>query len=235
MNELAASGIPIAKTLKVLGFSRQAFYEWQRNPVSDRDWVDAHLTNAAIEIHREDPEFGYRFVADELRTVGWQVSEKHVWRICSQAELFSFHAKKRGKGRRPGPPVHDDLVQRQFRAEQPNELWLTDITEHPTREGKLYLCAIKDVFGNKIVGYAMGERMTRHLAVAALNDAVARRGRDAVRGCIVHSDRGSQGGFNWLSQHLDLEVFDGEKAAGCGSCAASEDAVAWPVGLPAAS
>ena len=50
MNELAASGIPIAKTLKVLGFSRQAFYEWQRNPVSDRDWVDAHLTNAAIEI-----------------------------------------------------------------------------------------------------------------------------------------------------------------------------------------
>lgn len=190
MRDLAAGGIPIAKSLQVLGFSRQAFYEWQADPVSDRDWVDAHLTNEAIEVHREDPEFGYRFVADELRAAGWPVSEKRIWRVCSQAGLFSFHAKKRGKGRRPGPPVHDDLVNRNFKAERPNELWLTDITEHPTREGKLYLCAIKDVFSNTIVGYAMGERMTRHLAVAALQDAVGRRG--SVRGCIVHSDRGSQ-------------------------------------------
>ncbi|RCS63147.1 IS3 family transposase [Microbacterium sp. JB110] len=58
------------------------------------------------------------------------------------------------------------------------------------REGKLYLCAIKDVFGNRIVGYATGPRMTARLAVAALEDAVARRGN--VAGCIVHSDRGSQ-------------------------------------------
>ena len=190
MNDLAAGGISITKSLRVLGFSRQAFYEWQANPVSDRDWTDAHLTNEAIEVHREDPEFGYRFIADELRAAGWPVSEKRIWRLCSQAELFSFHAKKRGKGRRPGPPVHDDLVNRYFKAERPNELWLTDITEHPTREGKLYLCAIKDVFSNTIVGYAMSERMTRHLAVAALQDAVGRRG--PVRGCIVHSDRGSQ-------------------------------------------
>ncbi|HKY57887.1 MAG TPA: transposase [Aeromicrobium sp.] len=97
MRELAADGIPVAKSLQVLGFSRQAFYEWEANPVSDRDWSDAHLTNAAIEIHREDPEYGYRFVADELETVGWAVSERRVWRLCSQAGLFSFHAKKRGK------------------------------------------------------------------------------------------------------------------------------------------
>lgn len=192
MKELAASGIPIAKTLRVLGFSRQAFYEWSAAPVSDRDWLDAHLMNAAIDIHREDPEFGYRFIADELRAAGWLVSEKHVWRICSSAELWSFHAKKRGKGRRPGPPVHDDLVQREFNAQRPNHLWLTDITEHPTREGKLYLCAVKDIFSNVIVGYAMSERMTSDLAVAALNDAISRRGRANVRGCVVHSDRGSQ-------------------------------------------
>jgi len=190
VRDLAASGIPIAKSLQMLGFSRQGFYEWQSDPVSDRDWIDAHLTNAAIAIHREDPEFGYRFVADELRIAGWTASEKRIWRVCSQAGLFSFHAKKRGKGRRPGPPVHDDLVNRQFTASSANELWLTDITEHPTREGKLYLCAIKDVFSNMIVGYAMGDRMTRHLAVAALQDAVGRR--RPGRGCVVHSDRGSQ-------------------------------------------
>ena len=71
----------------------------------------------------------------------------------------------------------------------PNQLWLTDITEHRTGEGKLYLCAIKDVFSNRIVGYSIDSRMKSRLAVAALDNAVARRGD--VAGCILHSDRGS--------------------------------------------
>jgi len=78
-------------------------------------------------------------------------------------------------------------------------------TEHHTAEGKLYLCAIKDCFSNKIVGYSIDSRMKARLAVAAVNNAVARRaatGAD-VAGCIVHADRGSQGGFNWSLQHLD--------------------------------
>lgn len=105
---------------------------------------------------------------------------------------FSAFGKKkaRGKGKKAGPPVHDDLVQRDFTATRPNQLWLTDITEHWTDEGKLYLCAIKDVCGNKIVGYSIGDRMTARLAVNALNNAVAMRGN--VAGCVVHSDRGSQ-------------------------------------------
>ena len=102
--------------------------------------------------------------------------------------------KKRGKnGKRPGPPVHDDLVKRDFSADDVNELWLTDITEHWTDEGKLYLCAIKDVHAGRIVGYSMAGRMQASLAVNALEQAVARRGGTAVvAGCIVHSDRGSQ-------------------------------------------
>lgn len=72
-------------------------------------------------------------------------------------------------------------------------MWLTDITEHPTGEGKLYLCAVKDVFSNRIVGYSIDARMTSDLAVAALHHAIALR-RPA--GTIVHSDRGSQGVFN---------------------------------------
>lgn len=86
--------------------------------------------------------------------------------------------------------VHDDLVQRDFSADDVNELWLTDITEHPTDEGKLYLCAVKDVFSGRIVGYSMDSRMKSRLAVNALDNAVIRRGDTA--GCIVHSDRGSQ-------------------------------------------
>jgi putative transposase len=99
--------------------------------------------------------------------------------------------KKRGKnGKRPGPPVHDDLVERDFTADDVNELWLTDITEHWTDEGKLYLCANKDAFSGRIVGYSVSDRMKARLAVNALDNAVSRR-RDAS-GCIVHSDRGSQ-------------------------------------------
>ncbi len=64
-------------------------------------------------------------------------------------------SKKRGLNRKPGPPVHDDLVERDFTAASPNELCLTDITEHPTAEGKLYLCAVKDVYSGRIVGYSM--------------------------------------------------------------------------------
>ena len=86
--------------------------------------------------------------------------------------------------------MHDDLVERQFAVDKPNELWLTDITEHPTAEGKLYLCAIKDACTNRIVGYSMGPRMPAALAVAALNNAVALRG--PTGSVVVHSDRGSQ-------------------------------------------
>ena len=64
--DLAAGGVPVAVTCRVLGFSKQAFYAWRQNPVSQRDWDDAHLINAALDVHRDDPAFGYRFIADEL-------------------------------------------------------------------------------------------------------------------------------------------------------------------------
>jgi putative transposase len=86
--------------------------------------------------------------------------------------------------------VHDDLVRRDFTAQAPNQRWLTDITEHPTGQGKLYLCAVKDAFSGRIVGYSIDNRMKARLAVNALEAAVTRRGN--VAGCIVHSDRGSQ-------------------------------------------
>lgn len=118
------------------------------------------------------------------------MAERTAWRICSQNRLWSVFGKKRGKNGKVGPPVHDDLVERDFTADAPNQLWLSDITEHRTDEGKLYLCAIKDVFSNRIVGYSIDSRMKSRLATTALSSAVARRGD--VAGCILHSDRGSQ-------------------------------------------
>jgi putative transposase len=188
--DLAADGVPVTVTCRVLGFSTQAFNKWRRNPISQRDLDEAHFINAAIDIHSDDPAFGYRFISDELVDAGHVLSERRAWRLCSQERIWSVFTKKKGLSKRAGPPVHDDLVGRDFTADRSNALWLTDITEHRTDEGKLYCCAIKDVYSNRIVGYSLSERMTAALAVLALRNAIALR--DPVGTTIIHSDRGSQ-------------------------------------------
>ena len=100
----------------------------RKAPLSQRDWDDAHLINAARDIHADDPAFGCRFIADELPGRGITAGENRVVRLCSQERIWSIFAKKRGLNRRSGPPVHDDLVQRQFSAHVPNQVWLADIT-----------------------------------------------------------------------------------------------------------
>lgn len=191
VRELAADGIPVTVTCRVLGLARQPYYRWLSEPVSDAEWNEAHLANAVFDAHRDDPEFGYRFLTDEVHRAGFSACERTVWRVCRDNGWWSRFGKKRtGKAAKAGAPAHDDLVRRQFNAQRPNQVWLTDITEHHTGEGKLYLCAIKDLYSNRIVGYSIDGRMQASLAVTALESAVARRGD--VAGCILHSDRGSQ-------------------------------------------
>jgi putative transposase len=190
--DLAVEGVPVKLTCGLLGFSPQAFYKWKRRPCSDRDWADAHTTNAIVDVHADDPEFGYRFIADELEQQGHRSCERRIWRLCRQQRIWSTTTRKgrKNSGKTPGPAVHDDLVQRVFTAPAPDMVWLTDITEHPTLEGKLYCCSIKDVFSNRIVGYSIADRMTASLAVNALRSAIARRQPNGT--VIVHADRGGQ-------------------------------------------
>jgi putative transposase len=192
VRELAEDGIPVTVTCRVLKIARQPYYRWLAAPVTDADLEQAHRANTLFDAHKDDPEFGYRFLVDEARDAGQPMADRTAWRICSDNGWWSAFGKKkaRGKGKKAGPPVHDDLVQRTFTAEAANQLWLGDITEHWTGEGKLYVCAFKDVYSNRIVGYSISDRMKSRLAVAALNNAVARRG--GVAGCVVHTDRGSQ-------------------------------------------
>ncbi len=208
VRELAAEDaplrVPVAVTCRVLEIARQPYYRWLKCPVTDAELTAAYRANALFDAHRDDPEFGYRFLLDEAREAGERMAERTAWRICSGLGWWSAFGKKRGKnGKKPGPPVHDDLcavvdedgrVRHEFTATGPNELWLADITEHRTGEGKLYACAIKDVYSNRIVGYSIDSRMKSRLAVAALNHAVARRRVEGgeVAGCVLHTDRGSQ-------------------------------------------
>lgn len=189
VRELAVDGIPVTVTCRVLKFSSQGYYKWLKSPVSNRDYENAYLTNASLDAHHDDPTFGYRFVADELEKAGHMVSERRVWRLCSEQRIWSSFVKKSHSGKKPGPSVHDDLVQRDFPATAINQKWFTDITEHNTDEGKVYLCSLMDAYSLRLVGYSIGERMTADLAVSALRNAIALR--DPVK-TVVHSDRGSQ-------------------------------------------
>jgi len=199
VKELAADGIPVTVTCRVLKLSRQPYYRWLKAPITTAEITEAYRANALFDAHQDDPEFGHRLLADEARDAGEPMADRTAWRIASENGWWSVFGKKKGKGKKPGPPVHDDLcavtdeegrTRHVFTATGPNQLWVTDITEHRTDEGKLYMCAIKDVYGNKIVGYSIGPRMKARLAVQALENAVQMRGD--VAGCAVHSDRGSQ-------------------------------------------
>jgi hypothetical protein len=215
VKELAGGGVPVTVTCRVLKLSRQPYYRWLDKPVTDATLEQAHRANALFDAHREDPEFGYRFLADEARAVGAGMAARTAWRICRDNRWWSVFGKKRGRFRKAGPPVHDDLVRRDFTADRPNQLWLTDITEHATGERKLYLCAIKDAFSKRIVGYSIDSRMKSRLAVAALDNAVARR--ENVAGCVLHSDRGSQFRSRKFVRALDRHRMAGSIGRGRGS------------------
>lgn len=132
VRDLAADGIPITVTCRVLKIARQPYYRWLTKPVTNAELDQAYRANALFDAHRDDPEFGYRFLFYEARDVGQVMAERTAWRICSDNGWWSAFGKKRGRTKRAGPPVHDDHVQRDFTATAANELWLGDITEHWT-------------------------------------------------------------------------------------------------------
>ncbi|MCR2791612.1 hypothetical protein NQ156_00875 [Microbacterium sp. zg.Y625] len=113
MTELAADGIPIAVTCRVLKLSRQPYYRWLASPVTDSEVVEAYRANALFDAHRDDPEFGYRLLADEARVAGQPMADRTAWRIASAHGWWSAFGKPkgRGKGRKAGPPMRDDRLE----------------------------------------------------------------------------------------------------------------------------
>ena len=188
VRELADDGIPVTVTCRVLKFSPQGYYKWLREPWSPRDYENAYLTNAASTRTATTRPSAIASSATSSRP-GTECSERRVWRLCSEQRIWTSFVKKSRSGKKPGPPVHDDLVQREFEGDDLDAIWFTDLTEHNTNEGKLYLCSFMDACSTRIVGYSIGDRMTADLAVSALSNAIALRG---PAGTKVHSDRGSQ-------------------------------------------
>lgn len=154
--------------------------------------TDDALTAQIREIHTMSRgTYGVPRVHAELRLgCGVRCGRKRVARLMRASGLQGIYIRRTHR-RWSAPPVHDDLVQRRFVADAPNRLWLTDITEHPTREGKVYLAAVLDVYARRIVGWSLSDHLRAELVVDALE--MARWRRRPRRGeTVLHSDRGSQ-------------------------------------------
>jgi putative transposase len=196
---------------RVLKISRSGYYEWRDRPLSPRELDNAYLANTVVDIHTASRgSYGTPRMHAELRIGrGLRVSRKRVAGLLRLAGLAGIggntHRKRR---KRAMPAAHEDRVQRRFVADAPNRLWCTDLTEHATATGKVYCCAVLDVFSRVVVGWSIADHMRAELVVDALQMATWRRRPDP--GAIVHADRGSQGGFNWSSQHLDRGGVDGQ-------------------------
>ncbi len=189
------SDLPVATCCRVMKVSTSGFYAWRACPISDRDWADATLTNTIVDIHRMSRRsYGSPRVHAELRLgLGTRCSRKRVERLMRQASIQgTYRRRRRGCTRRdPAAVPNDDLVGRQFNPTGPDRLWIMDVTEHPTGEGKVYLAAVLDAFSRRVVGWSIADHIRSELVVDALQMAIWRR--QPPRGqTIAHSDHGTQ-------------------------------------------
>ena len=207
MKELQARhDYPVAVLCSALGVSRSGYYAWCERPASARQRDDERLKVAIRGVHAASRQtYGTRRVLVELRAQGFEAGRDRVDRLrrtmalrCRQKRCFRVTTDSEHT-----LPVADNLLQQDFTASAPDQLWLTDITYIRTDEGWLYLAGIKDMCTREIVGYAMDERMTQQLCLRALGHAHARR--RPPPGLIHHSDAGSQYTSVHLTEHLALE------------------------------
>ena len=187
------SRFPLRTMCRVLGVSSSGYHDWLGRRPSARQTANARLAEQILQVHQaSDGTYGMPRVRAQLRAEGHSASRKRIARLMRQAGLRGVSRRRsfvvtteRDKRQRPAP----DLVNRRFRADAPNQLWVADMTYVPTWTGFVYLAMVLDAFSRKVVGWAMGERMTADLVISALNMALHIRRPDSV---IHHSDQGSQ-------------------------------------------
>lgn len=177
---------------RLLGVSRSGYYAWKKRPPSQRAQANARLTERIREIHAwSRGTYGSPRMHAELRDRGIRVGQNRVARLMRQAGLQGISPRsgirttRRSEDARPAP----DLVDRDFEVDQPDQLWVADITYVPTASGFLYLAVVLDAWSRRVVGWAMASHLKTKLVLDALDMALQQRQPAQV---IHHSDQGSQ-------------------------------------------
>ncbi len=199
----------------MLEVSRSAYYEWSKHVPSARDVSDAELGDKIVDIHTKSRgTYGAPRITTELAEAGICVGQKRVARLMVRRGLIGRCKRRFKVTTTPDPDATSlppDLIKRVFSPEayELDTAWCGDITYIRTWEGWLYLATVIDLASRKVVGFAMADHMRADLVCDALEMAIAQR--QPAPGLIFHADRGSQGGFNRPSQHLDHGGVHGTK------------------------
>jgi putative transposase len=183
---------PVATMCRVLRVSPSGYYAWRQRGPSARARTDAALLADLRAYHeRSDGTYGAPRLLEDLREVGVRVGRKRIARLLRGAGLVGVSRRRGVRTTRRGPTETPaaDLVQRNFTATTPNQLWVADITYIPTWAGFLFLAVVLDAYSRRIVGWAMATTLKTDLVLDALNMALGQR---KPRGVIHHSDQGSQ-------------------------------------------
>jgi putative transposase len=198
---MAAEGLPVNLCCRVLHVSVSGYYAWRDRPLSPRALRHVWLTEQIRAVHLASRgTYGSRRVHAELRLgQGIIVGYHAVEMLMRRADVKGLPGSRRPRPRHETPTA-DDLVHRAFGRSAPNQLWVTDITEHPTREGKVYCAVVLDTFSRRVVGWSIDSTQTSTLVTNALSMAISNRQPQQT---VIHSDHGTQGEFNRSSQHLD--------------------------------
>lgn len=194
MIERCRSNYPVALMCRCLEVSTSGFYAWSSREPGPRAQDNARLLVRMREIHDDSKGIiGAPRMHEDLTDEGESASLNRVARLMASTGLQGWpRRKRRGAPRRPTmrPEGVENLLERNFTALEPETKWVTDITEIPTLEGKLYLCVVVDLYSKLVVGWSMHHRQDRHMVVRAVQMAVwQREGSSEV---ILHSDRGGQ-------------------------------------------
>ena len=177
---------------RVAGVSRSCFYEHKFHVPSDRQIRRLLLMGLVADIHaRSRGTYGMlRIRAALQREQNMIVNKKLILSIMRELEIKGLPGPKKRKKNLVNQATEEDLVKRNFTVDRPNALWLTDITEHPTHEGKVYCCVVLDAFSRRVVGWSIDRRCETALVNDALSMAGESRSTDAAS--VIHSDHGSQ-------------------------------------------
>jgi len=187
---MAAEHLPVEVCCCVLGVSVSGFYLWRSRLPSERAIRHAWLTDLIVQIHADSRgTYGARRVDAELTLGhGLVVGHQALEMLMHRARVQGLSGRPRFR-RVPNVATASDLVERQFARTEPDRLWVVDITEHPTREGKLYRCVVLDAFSRRVVGWSIDSSATAALVTNALGMAIGQRNPDKT---VINSDQGTQ-------------------------------------------
>jgi putative transposase len=202
IESLTGQGINVQQACLALGVSPSGYYAWKGRPDAPRTLRRIWLAGEIADIHKASGgTYGALRVTAELRFGrGIRAGHNAVADIMRQLGLKGLPTRRLPRGAKVGTVSSLDLVGRVFGRDRPNELWLTDITEHATREGKIYCCVVLDSFSRRVVGWSIDSTQTTSLVLNAVGMATQRRpDRD---GLVIHSDRGTQFTSWAFSEHV---------------------------------